>query len=320
VEIHAQRRAVVSTQVGETPESVHSQHAARLRGIVYMLIAVGSFAGLDTLLKLLSQYYPTMQVSAMRGAASLPFLIFPALLMGRGRELVPVRWGWHIFRGLLQILVLATFVYALRVLSLADTYAIFLSAPLIVTALSVPLLKEHVGWRRWIAIGVGLCGVLVMLRPSGSSLITVGALAALISAATYAVSGITVSMLTRTEATASIALWPMVVMTVLTSLYSAPNWVGIRLEHWGWLIATGAVGALGTRMLTEAFRAAPASVVAPFEYTALIWGVAIDWLLWNRLPSVRVCLGGSIVIASGLFLIWRERQIRLAFLSSVPPP
>jgi drug/metabolite transporter (DMT)-like permease len=304
----------------DAAESVHSQHAARLKGIVYMLIAVGSFAGLDTLLKLLSQHYPTMQVSAMRGAFCLPFLVLPALLMGTARELKPVRWGWHLARGLLQVALLATFVYALRRLSLADTYAIFLCAPLIVTALSVPLLKEHVGWRRWIAIGVGMCGVLVMLRPSGSNLVTLGALAALLSAVMYATTVVTVSMLTRTEAPASITLWPMVVMTVLTTLYAAPNWVGIRIEHWGWLIATGAVGALGTRMLTEAFRAAPASVVAPFEYTALLWGVAIDWLLWNTLPSLRVCIGGAVVIASGLFLIWRERQIHLAALSAAPPP
>jgi drug/metabolite transporter (DMT)-like permease len=123
-------------------------------------------------------------------------------------------------------------------------------------------------------------------------------------------------MLTRTESAASITLWPLVMMTVVTGLYAAPNWVGIRVEHWGWLLATGAVGALGTRMLTEAFRAAPASVVAPFEYTALVYGVAIDFLLWSRLPSLRVIAGGALVIASGLFLIWRERQLRIASLAA----
>jgi drug/metabolite transporter (DMT)-like permease len=285
-----------------------------------MLIAVSSFACLDALLKLLSQHYPTMQVSAMRGAASLPFLVLPALLMGKARELKPKRWRWHFVRAVLQTLTIVTFIYALRVLSLADTYTIFLSAPLIVTALSVPLLREHVGWRRWIAIAVGLCGVLVMLRPSGSSLVTLGALAALASAVMYAANVITVRMLTRTESAASVTLWPMILMTVATGLYAVPGWVDIRVEHWGWLLATGAVGALGTRMLTEAFRAAPASVVAPFEYTALIWGVIIDWLLWSTLPSLRVYIGGSLVIASGLFLIWRERQIHRAALEATIPP
>ena len=282
-----------------------------------MLVAVGAFAGLDTLLKLLSQYYPPFQVSAMRGAASLPFLVLPALFMRRHGELVPVRWTWHVMRGVLQVLVLVSFIYAVRVLSLADTYAIFLSAPLIVTALSVPLLKEHVGWRRWVAICVGLCGVIAMLRPTGSNLMTVGAVAALISAVGYAFSALSLRILTRTEATASVVLWPLVVMTVLSGSMAVPDWVDIRFEHWWWLVATGAVGALGTRMLTEAFRAAPASVVAPFEYTALLWGVGIDWVVWDRLPSSRVCFGGALVIASGLFLIWRERQLHIAHIKTM---
>jgi drug/metabolite transporter (DMT)-like permease len=281
-----------------------------------MLIAVGAFASMDTLLKLLSQYYPPMQVSAMRGAASLPFLVLPALFMRRLGGLKPVRWSWHLMRGVLQVLILVSFIYAVRVLSLADTYAIFLSAPLIVTALSVPLLKEHVGWRRWVAIGVGLCGVLAMLRPSGSNLVTLGALAALISAVGYAFSALSLRVLTRTEATASVVLWPIAVMTLLSSVMAAPHWVGIRLEHWGWLVATGAVGALGARMLTEAFRAAPASVVAPFEYSALLWGVGIDWAVWDKLPSSRVYWGGGLVIASGLYLIWRERQLHMAPLKA----
>jgi drug/metabolite transporter (DMT)-like permease len=253
-----------------------------------------------------------MQVSAMRGAASLPFLVLPALFMGNVRKLKPIRWTWHVMRGVLQVVVLGAFIYAVRLLSLADTYAIFLSAPLIVTALSVPLLKEHVRWPSWVAIGVGLCGVIAMLRPSGSSLMTIGALAALGSAVGYAFSALSLRVLTRTEETVSVVLWPIVVMTVITGVIAAPNWVGIRLEHWGWVVATGAVGALGTRMLTEAFRAAPASVVAPFEYTALLWGVGIDWLVWSKLPSLRVCFGGALVISCGVYLIWHERQLQLA--------
>ncbi|HEU4623393.1 MAG TPA: DMT family transporter [Steroidobacteraceae bacterium] len=301
-------------------DAIHAQHSARLRGILCMLVAVGSFACLDTLLKLLAAHYPTMQVSALRGAASLPFLVLPALLMKSAQQLAPRRIGWHLFRGVLQIVTLGAFIYALRSLSLADTYAIFLSAPLMVTALSVPLFKEHVGWRRWLAIGVGLSGVLVMLRPSGSGLLTLGAIAALFSAAAYAAGVLTVRMLARTETAASITLWPLVVMTVVTGAYSIPGWVGVRAEHLGWIVAMGIVGALGTRMLTEAFRAAPASVVAPFEYTALVYGVAIDWLLWSKLPALRVVLGGALVIASGLFLIWRERQLRLARAATAPSP
>jgi drug/metabolite transporter (DMT)-like permease len=101
-------------------------------------------------------------------------------------------------------------------------------------------------------------------------------------------------------------------MTTITSAISIPNWVGIQAGHWMWIVAIGAVGAVGTRMLTEAFRAAPAAVVAPFEYTALLWGVAIDFLVWSKLPSMRVVAGGALVISCGIYLIWHERQLRLA--------
>jgi drug/metabolite transporter (DMT)-like permease len=277
-----------------------------------MLVAVGAFAAMDALLKILSANYPTMQVSALRGAASLPFLILPALFTGNARKLKPIKWPWHLTRGLLQVVILGAFVYAVRLLTLADTYAIFLSAPLIVTALSAPLLKEHVAWRSWIAIGVGLCGVIAMLRPSGSNLMTFGAFMALIAAIGYAFSALSLRVLTRIEETSSVVLWPIVVMTVVSAGIAIPHWVGIQPGHWIWIAAIGAVGALGTRMLTEAFRAAPAGVVAPFEYTALLWGVAIDWLVWSKLPSLRVVVGGALVISCGIYLIWHERQLQLA--------
>ena len=132
-----------------------STHASSpIKAIAFMLIAVAAFSGMDTLLKLLSQYYPPMEVVVLRGASSIPFMLLPLIVMGRLSALKPVRIGMHMMRGVLMLLVLVAFVYAVRALSLADAYAIFLAAPLIVTALSVPLLGEHVGWRRWVAICV----------------------------------------------------------------------------------------------------------------------------------------------------------------------
>jgi drug/metabolite transporter (DMT)-like permease len=273
-----------------------------------MLIAVGAFACMDSLLKYLTGHYPTMQVSAMRGFASLPFILAPLLFTRRFAELKPVRWKLHLMRGVLSVLVLSTFVYAIRELSLADAYAIFLSAPLIVTALSVPVLGERVGWHRWLAIAIGLCGVLVMLRPSGSGLMTVGAVAAFISAVSYAISAISVRVLTRTDSNTSVVFWSMAIMTVISTAIALPGWQSIRVEHFGLIIATGAVGAAAVYLLTVAFRSAPASVIAPFEYTALLWGVGIDWMFWSTLPALRVYVGGGIVIASGLYVIWRETR------------
>jgi drug/metabolite transporter (DMT)-like permease len=290
----------------------------RLRAIALMIAAVAVFSGMDALLKLLSAHYPPMQVAVLRGAASLPFMLLPLLVTGRWHDLRIRRFPMHVLRGLLGVVALGGFIYAVRVLSLANAYAVFLSAPLIVTALSVPLLKERADARNWVAILLGLAGVLTMLRPSASALVTWGALAALVSAIAYALSIIAVRVLTRTDSTASVVVWTVSLMTAFAAVIAAPDWVPLERVHWRWLLALGGLGAIGSYLLTAAFRSAPASVVAPFEYSALLWGIAIDRVVWHVLPSMRVCLGGGLVIASGLYLIWHERTRTGTVLSSAP--
>jgi drug/metabolite transporter (DMT)-like permease len=292
---------------------MHALHGRPLKAIVLMLTAVAAFSGMDTLLKILSQYYPPMEVVALRGASAMPFMLLPLLVMGRLSALKPVRIGMHFMRGVLMLFVLVAFVYAVRVLSLADAYAIFLAAPLIVTALSVPLLGEHVGWRRWVAICVGLVGVITMLKPSASSLVSLGAVAALLSAAGYAINAIALRVITRTDTTASVVFWMIAIMTVIAACVAAPQWIAIRSADWILLAAIGLFSSIAQHLLTEAFRNAPPSVVAPFEYTALLWGIGIDRVVWGVFPSSRVYIGGGIVIASGLYLIWREHS------TSAPP-
>jgi drug/metabolite transporter (DMT)-like permease len=279
-----------------------------LRAIGILIAAVAVFSFMDGLLKLLSAHYPPMQVAVLRGAASLPFMLLPLLFTGRWQDLKPRRFPMHLLRGALSVVVLGGFIYAVRVLSLANAYAVFLSAPLIVTALSVPLLKERADARNWIAILLGLTGVLTMLRPSASGLVTLGALAALVSAVAYALSAIAVRVLTRTDTTAAVVFWTVSLMTVFAAAIAAPDWVPLERAHWRWLLALGGLAAIGQYLLTEAFRSAPLSVVAPFEYTALLWGIGIDRVVWQVLPSMRVCVGGGLVIASGLYLIWHERS------------
>jgi drug/metabolite transporter (DMT)-like permease len=272
-----------------------------------MIAAVAVFSFMDATLKLLAAHYPPMQVAALRGATSLPFTVLPVLIAGRLRDLRPRRWPMHLLRGLLMVVVLGGFIYAVRVLSLANAYSVFLSVPLLVAALSVPLLKERVGWRNWLAILVGLSGVLTMLRPSASGLGTLGVLAALVAATGYALSAIAVRVLTRTDTTVSVVFWTVGLMTLFAAAIAAPRWVPIEHGHWKWLLALGVLAAVGQYLLTEAFRSAPPSVVSPFEYTALLWGIGIDRVVWHVLPSARVLFGGGIVIASGLYLIWHER-------------
>ncbi|MEZ5531280.1 MAG: DMT family transporter [Steroidobacteraceae bacterium] len=285
--------------------------ARSLRGIAFMLVAVAVFACMDALLKALTAHYPPLQVAALRGAASLPFIALPLLVAGRGRELLAHRPGMHLLRGLLMVVIMVGFLYAVRALSLADAYAIFLSAPLIVTALAALVLREAVGWHRWLAIAVGLTGALAMLRPSASSLATLGAIGAFVSAFAYACNAILLRVLTRTDSTASVALWSLLVMTLVCAALVAGDWRAVQPAHLGFLAAVGLTGAVAQLCLIEAFRAAPASVIAPFEYTALFWGITIDWVVWSAWPSLRVLVGGAIVVGSGLYIIWRERRLEI---------
>ena len=195
----------------------------------------------------------------------------------------------------------------LRTLPLSTAYSIFFVAPLLITALSVPFLGEQVGPRRWIAIAIGLVGVLVVLRPTGDGVLTVAGLAVLLAALGYAVSAITVRVLARTDSTQAMVVWLMAMMALGAGAFAWPDWVPLRGEH-AWLIAgIGVAGALGQYAITEAFRLGQASLLAPLEYTALLWGVLLDLTIWGVLPDGVTWVGSAIIIASGLYLLRRER-------------
>ncbi len=272
-----------------------------------MLGAVAAFSMMDVTMKHLVATYPPMQVTFLRGIASLPLLIAAVGLFGSWRNLVPNRWGLHLLRGVLSVMTLWTFIFAVRDLSLADAYTIFMSAPLLITALSMPLLGEHVGPRRWLAVLVGLCGVVLVLKPSGAQWITLGGLAALASALGYALNALTIRILSRTDSGAATVVWAITVMTLISGVASIEGWVPLEAQDWPWIIGLGIAGALGQYFITEAFRRAPPPVVAPLEYTALAWGMLFDWVIWMTAPSARMLAGAGVIVASGLYVFHRER-------------
>ena len=271
-----------------------------------MLTAVAVFALMDASLKRLTAAYPAAEVSCIRGLASIPVMLLAVGWRNEWRRLRPVRWSAHLLRGLLAVGMLSLFVYSLQSLPLTEAYAIFLCAPLVVTALSALLLRDRVGWHRWLAIFVGLLGVMIMLRPSPSHLVSLGAAAAFGSALCYALGAIMLRTLARSESTLSIALSFMVAVGLANGIVALPGWVALQPSHWPWIGIVGISGALGQLLLIQAFRAASPVVIAPFEYTALLWGMLLDWLLWRTLPDERTLIGGAFVTLSGLYVIYRE--------------
>jgi drug/metabolite transporter (DMT)-like permease len=271
-----------------------------------MLIAVFMFSLMDTAMKVLSTHYPAVQVTAMRALSSLPLLCAYIAYRGAFGRLLRVRWSMHLFRSLLGIGMLTMFAFGLSNLSLAEAYSIFFIAPALITALSVFILKEKVGMPQWIAIVVGMIGVLVVLRPEGTGFLSIGGLAILASAACYAVSAINSRILSRTDSSEAMMFWYLVIMAIGGIAMAYSKWVTVRSEDILVLVGLALSGFFGQLAITEAFSRGKASIVAPFEYSALAWGVAIDWLLWHTLPDGYTLLGAAIIIGSGIYLVRHE--------------
>lgn len=272
-----------------------------------MLLAIGLFSLMDVGLKTLARDLPAMQVAALRGLTSLPLVLLWVMGTGGWPRLWRVRWSLHLLRGVLSIVMLASFAYALARMPLSEAYALFFVAPLLVTALSVPLLREKVGPRRWTAIVIGLIGVLVILRPSGEGMLSLAGLAVLLSATSYSVSAIAVRVLHRTDSGQSMVFWMLAMLSLGATALAWPQWQPITAGHFPWLLGIGLTGFVGQIAITEAFRHGEASVVAPFEYSAMAWALVLDWALWQLLPDGVTLLGAGIIVASGLYLIRRER-------------
>lgn len=288
--------------------TVRTSRQANLRSIYAMLIAVAFFALMDAVLKVLSTRYPAMVVASFRALTSMPLVLGYLAWRGGFGTVLQVRMPLHVLRGALGIAMLSLFVIGVRALSLAETYAIFFIAPALMTALSTVILKEKVSLARWVAVGVCMCGVLVALRPEGTGLFSLGGLAVLGSAACYAVAAIVGRIVGRTDRTEHSVLWMMIYMGIGATVLAIPDWVAPRQEDIYLLAALAVTGFLGQLAITEAFNSGEASVVAPFEYTALAYGVMIDWMIWHALPDRYTLLGAAIIIGSGIYLIRHERD------------
>ena len=197
---------------------------------------------------------------------------------------------------------------------LADVFGIAFTSPLFVTALSVPLLGERVGIRRWSAVSVGFIGVLIMVRPD-SGIVDWTSWIALFSTFLYALALVFLRNLGKTESTVSIVFYVTLTTTIASALTLPFQWVTPGPLDAVLLVAIGLMGGSAQLAITRAFRLAPAAVVAPFDYTALVYVRIIGYVVWDEVPTAMFLVGAAIVIASGLYILYRET--RLARLAAV---
>jgi drug/metabolite transporter (DMT)-like permease len=289
-----------------------SQRQQNVRGIFWMIAAVAALSVMDATMKSLVAHYPPLEVAALRGAVCVPVVLAWVALRGGLRQVARVRWRLQLLRAALGVFMVTAFVGAVRALPLTEAYSIFFVAPLLITALSVPLLGERVDARRWMAIVVGFVGVLVVLRPTGEGALTFAGLAVLAASIAYALSAILLRVLGRTDSTLASVLWFVGGVAIGASALAAPHWVPVERRHWPLLAALASSGAIGQFAITEAFRRAEVSVIAPLEYSALVWGLLFDALLWSTRPDATTIVGAAIVVGAGIYLIRQERAARPA--------
>jgi drug/metabolite transporter (DMT)-like permease len=276
-------------------------------GIALTVLAVFMFTLMDTIGKSLTATYPVVQVVWARYFFNL--LVLGFLLPSRGVvELVRTRHlGLQIGRGALVAVATLCMIAAISVVPLADAYAITFTAPLMVTLFSIPLLGEQVGWRRWTAILVGFGGVLIVIRP-GFAEVHPAMLLLVVTAMCFALYQILTRQVSRVpgESTFAMLFYLSLVGAVAFTAAAPFFWHPVAPQDWVWMVAMGVLGALGHMLLIRALTLAPASLVAPFVYTQIIWAVGLGYLVFADLPDVWMLIGGAVIVGSGLYVFYRE--------------
>lgn len=275
-------------------------------GILMMMGAVFLWVIHDVISKWLTETYSVFQVLLVRGVAGF----VPVLLILYGEKSFKQLSGaprWLLLgRGLLGVTSFCLFLAALPLMPLADAFAIVMSAPLVITALSVIVLRERVGPRRWVAVGIGFAAMLFMMRPGGA-FHPLGATYLVASVLLYAFAMLATRVLGRTESAAVMTFYSCCIFLAVGCLIGPFVWIPPTTVDFMAMVTAGLIAGVALYCMTQAFRVAPPAVVAPFEYTSLVWAMLFGYLVWGDIPTVSVVTGAVIIVTSGLYVLHRER-------------
>lgn len=282
-------------------------HENRAAGILWMLVTMFCFLALDALMKHLLQSYSLVQVTWARFFFAT---IVAGLACGRSlpRYMRSSAPALQAGRSVLLMLTTGVFNAGVRTIPLATATSIMFTSPLLVTVLSIPLLKEQVGWRRWSGVVLGFVGAVIIVQPwtTGADALGIGVIFLLIAAflnANYQI--LTRKVRVHDEPMTSL-LYTAAAGAVVTSVMVPWFWTWPEVSDWALFLGTGIAGGVGHLCLIQAFRRAPASVVAPFSYSSLIWATLFGWVFFAEWPDVWTWTGAALIIGSGLYIFHRE--------------
>lgn len=296
--------------------TVTNDRTARLAGIGLMLAGIWAFSFGDALGKYIVASYPVGQLLFLRAVASLA-LLSPLIWRSRHEFLRLERPGLHVLRVVLSTLEVAAFFVAVIYLPLADVITFYLAAPIFVTALSALVLREQVGWRRWCAVGVGFCGVLIAMQPSAQT-ITWPALIALGGSTCFAL----LMLITRSLRGASdtvLASSQFIGTLTFGALLLPFGWVTPSLPGFGLFALAGAISVSALLCVNRSLKLAPASVVVPYQYSMIVWAVMFGYLVFGDVPTMATLIGAAIIIGAGFYIFLREQALGREDTNVNPP-
>jgi drug/metabolite transporter (DMT)-like permease len=279
------------------------------KGIGCMVLSLFTFTVSDAVTKWLTQTYPIGELIFVRSF----FIILPVLMVvwyqNDWGSLRTVNRRMQFLRAFLVVLSTVLIVTSLKLLPLADYVAFLHAAPLIITALAWPLLREHVGWHRWAAVIFGFVGILIMTRPA-PGIFQIAALVPIAAACSTAIRDIVTRRMSETESTNAMMVWPVIGLVVASAPFAPAGWVTPDLADFTLMALSGFLVGISHYLLIEAYRFAEVTLVAPFKYSSLVWAVLLGYMVWGQLPDAWITTGAIIVIASGLYILHREAMRR----------
>jgi drug/metabolite transporter (DMT)-like permease len=294
-----------------------SAKSSALAGIGFMLVAVFLFGVNSATGKWLVAKYPVGEFLLLRATMTLLLLAPFVWRAGKAAFVRAPRPGLQILRIALASAEVAMFFWAVSHMPLADTQTFYLAGPIYVTALSVVLLGEPVGWRRWTAVLIGFTGVVIALRPSSASF-TLPALIALGGSILYALLMITTRMLRETDD--SILMATQFFGIFVFSAASAPfAWITPDASDVMLFAGVGLTSVIALFCVVRALKLASASVVVPYQYTLILWSVGFGWLIFGEVPAASTIVGAAVIVGAGLYIFWRERVMAKAAQFAPPP-
>jgi drug/metabolite transporter (DMT)-like permease len=277
-----------------------------ITGIIAMCAAMALFVINDTLVKLAAKELPTHQILFLRGLFATTLICAAVVQKGLHRNLAGLRSPLVLTRCLIEVFIAYTFIGALAVLPLADINAILLLSPLMITVIAALVLKETVRWRRWSAVLVGFIGMLLVVKPGGSTF-QAAALLALMSTTGVAVRDVLTRRIPADIPTLIIAASGIVIMTVSGGLLSlASPWAAVSSQTLLYLAGAAIMVLLGNVAIIMAFRDVDISAVSPFRYTLMVWAVIAGILVFGDMPTPMAWIGIGLIVSSGLYTLYRE--------------